>query len=218
MSDEDKWFQVLYDGAQMSEFTGSGSRDEDGAREEWETRSYSTGELRIQGRLDTDETNFLEESLQTVLSKKSGQRALRDFLKSEFCEENLDFWLACQDFQTFDHPEERAQMAVKIYDEFIKDDSPKQVNLDFYTKDEIRENLQQPRSSCFVVAQRRIYSLMENDSFPRFTQTEQYKVFIDATFKQRGFRKHRMAVRIKLPKEDFGGNMLQSSLLLLQKD
>ncbi|XP_017275717.1 regulator of G-protein signaling 2 isoform X1 [Kryptolebias marmoratus] len=168
--------------------------------------------------LDTDETSLLEESLETVLSKKRGQRAFRDFLKSEFCEENLDFWLACQEFQTFDHPEEQTQIAASIYEEFVSEDSPKQVNLDFYTRDGIRESLQQPSSSCFVVAQRKIYSLMENGSFPRFTQTEQYKVFISATFKQIGLRKHRMAVRIKTPGEDFRDNRLQSGLLFLHKD
>ncbi|XP_037828925.1 regulator of G-protein signaling 2 isoform X2 [Kryptolebias marmoratus] len=76
--------------------------------------------------LDTDETSLLEESLETVLSKKRGQRAFRDFLKSEFCEENLDFWLACQEFQTFDHPEEQTQIAASIYEEFVSEDSPKQ--------------------------------------------------------------------------------------------
>ncbi len=60
---------------------------------------------------------------------KGGQTAFRDFLKSEFCEENLDFWLSCQEFQTFDSPEELIRGAATIYEEFISADSPKQVKI-----------------------------------------------------------------------------------------
>lgn len=63
---------------------------------------------------------------------KGGQKAFREFLKSEFCEENLDFLLACQNFQTLQRPEERKKKAAKIYEEFIRDDSPKQVRLNDY--------------------------------------------------------------------------------------
>lgn len=72
-----------------------------------------------------------------------------------------------------------------------------QVNLDFYTKEIISQSLQQPSPSCFVVAQRKIYSLMENGSFPRFIQSEQYKVLFDAASMPRGLRKHRKALKIK---------------------
>ncbi|XP_072220130.1 regulator of G-protein signaling 21-like [Leuresthes tenuis] len=167
---------------------------------------------------ETDETSLQGESLETLLSKKCGQIAFLGFLKSEFCEENLDFWLACQEFQTFDCPEERTKRAARIYETFIKDDSPKQVNLDFYTRENIRQSLQQPTPSCFVVAQKKIYSLMEHGSFPRFIQSELYKVLIDAASEQRGLRKRSMALRIKTAGNDFRVNSLQSGLLLLQKD
>lgn len=61
------------------------------------------------------------------LSVKGGQTVFRDFLKSEFCEENLDFWLSCQEFKGFDDPEELTRRATKIYEEFIRADAPKQV-------------------------------------------------------------------------------------------
>lgn len=61
------------------------------------------------------------------LSDKGGQIVFREFLKSEFCEENLDFWLACQDFKRFEEPEELRRRATNIYEEFIRADAPKQV-------------------------------------------------------------------------------------------
>ncbi|XP_054609126.1 regulator of G-protein signaling 2-like isoform X2 [Dunckerocampus dactyliophorus] len=133
----------------------------------------------------TSETRSVADSLEVLLSQQDGQAAFRAFLKSEFCEENLDFWLACQEFKTLDKPDELKRRAVRIYDEFINNESPSQVNLDFYTKDIIRENLQHPASSCFAVAQKKIYSLMENGSFPRFIHSESYKNLFKSTSKQR---------------------------------
>uniref|UniRef100_A0A3Q3XA56 RGS domain-containing protein n=1 Tax=Mola mola TaxID=94237 RepID=A0A3Q3XA56_MOLML len=134
-------------------------------------------------------------SLVMFLRLKGGQMVFRDFLKSEFCEENLDFWLTCQDFQSFDNREELTQRATRIYEEFIRADAPKQVNLDFKTRELISESLQHPSPSCFVVAQRRIYGLMENGSFPRFIQSEQYKGLCHAS--SSGLGKHRKPFQMK---------------------
>lgn len=72
-----------------------------------------------------------------------------------------------------------------------------QVNLDFYTREVISRSLEQPGPTCFVVAQRKIYSLMENDSFPRFIQSEQYKILLDSASELRGIGKHRKALKMK---------------------
>lgn len=53
-----------------------------------------------------------------------------------------------------------------------------QINLNFDTSESISQNLQQPTPLCFVAAQRKIYSLMKNGPFPRFIQSEQYKVLV----------------------------------------
>lgn len=70
-----------------------------------------------------------------------------------------------------------------------------QVNLDFNTREVISQSLQRPSPSCFVVAQRKIYSLMENGSFPRFIQSEQYQVLFHAG--SSGLGKHRKAFKMK---------------------
>lgn len=51
----------------------------------------------------------------------------RNFLKSEFCEENLDFWLACQELKNVDNPEKLRRRARGIYEEYIRVDATKQV-------------------------------------------------------------------------------------------
>ncbi|CAB1325836.1 unnamed protein product, partial [Coregonus sp. 'balchen'] len=110
-----------------------------------------------------------------------GQAAFQVFLKSEFCEENLEFWLACEEFKSITSPEKLAYRATSIYEEFIQNDSPMehfilyQVNIDFYTRDTIAQNLHQPMPSCFDGAKRKAYSLMEYDAYPRFIQSDYYK-------------------------------------------
>uniref|UniRef100_A0A3B5LGF7 RGS domain-containing protein n=1 Tax=Xiphophorus couchianus TaxID=32473 RepID=A0A3B5LGF7_9TELE len=146
---------------------------------------------------ETYEANPLGESLKTVLSQKSNfLLAFRDFLKLEFCEENLEFWLACREYRSFDSLEERTQIAASIYEEFIREGSPKQVNLDSYTRETIRQSLEEPGSSCFAVAERKIFTLMENCSFPRFTETEPYKLFINSLSKQREGWSHQDLLRL----------------------
>ncbi|XP_036939081.1 regulator of G-protein signaling 21-like isoform X2 [Acanthopagrus latus] len=206
--------------------TSLGLQDTKTIHNAWKSRMHkfiqSPLPWRKINRHETDEASLLGESLEALLSRKRGQSAFRDFLKSEFCEENLDFWLACEDFKSYDSQEELTRKAASIYEEFIEADSPKQVNIDFYTREIISQCLQQPSPSCFVVAQRKIYSLMENGSFPRFIQSEQYKVLFDATSKPRGPGKHRKALKIKstgdLMQHDSKPIILQSELYLLHKD
>lgn len=49
------------------------------------------------------------------------------FLKSEFSEENIEFWTACEDFRTHTSQEDLAFKANRIYEEFIKNEAPKEV-------------------------------------------------------------------------------------------
>jgi hypothetical protein len=59
-----------------------------------------------------------------------GQALFRAFLRTEFSEENLEFWLACDDFRACKEPK-RSGKAKKIYMDFIAIGAPKQVKLNF---------------------------------------------------------------------------------------
>ena len=56
-----------------------------------------------------------------------GLAAFRAFLKSEFCEENIEFWLACEDFKKTKSPQKLSSKAKKIYTDFIEKEAPKEV-------------------------------------------------------------------------------------------
>ncbi|XP_034402287.1 regulator of G-protein signaling 3a isoform X1 [Cyclopterus lumpus] len=114
------------------------------------------------------------DSLDKLLTHKYGLAAFRAFLRTEFSEENLEFWLACEEYKKIKSQSKMASKAKKIFAEYIAIQSCKEVNLDSYTRDHTKDNLQNVTRSCFDLAQRRIYGLMEKDSYPRFLRSELY--------------------------------------------
>ncbi|KAG8003367.1 Regulator of G-protein signaling 2 [Nibea albiflora] len=112
-------------------------------------------------RPSADDVNQWAQSLDTLLGHKYGKAAFCIFLKSEFCEENIEFWTACEDFKNH---KSRKEM----------------INLDFHTKNAIIESLHEPTATSFLAAQRKVYSLMENNSYPRFIHSDLYKELCDA--------------------------------------
>uniref|UniRef100_A0A3B4Y430 Regulator of G-protein signaling 1 n=1 Tax=Seriola lalandi dorsalis TaxID=1841481 RepID=A0A3B4Y430_SERLL len=113
----------------------------------------------------------------------AGQLVFEDFLRTEYSEENLLFWLACEDYKMTSETE-RAAAAQRIYTEFVQVDALRQINIDCVTRGEISENISQPGPNCFDRAQRLIYSLMENDCYPRFLKSEIYQALLEQAEQQ----------------------------------
>uniref|UniRef100_A0A8C8S0T6 Regulator of G-protein signaling 1 n=1 Tax=Pelusios castaneus TaxID=367368 RepID=A0A8C8S0T6_9SAUR len=113
------------------------------------------------------------QSLEKLLANQSGQGAFREFLKSEFSEENIEFWLACEDYKKTksDHLQGKAE---KIYEEFVQIDATKQINIDHHTREMTAKKAQDPTSTSFDEAQKTVYVLMERDSYPRFLKSKAY--------------------------------------------
>ncbi|MED6232073.1 hypothetical protein ATANTOWER_020358 [Ataeniobius toweri] len=126
-------------------------------------------------RPSVDDVNQWEQSLDKLLAHKYGKAAFRIFLKSEFCEENIEFWTTCENYKTLTSQKDLVSKANTIYEEFIKSEAPKEINLDFNTKNAIEQSLNAPTATTFQAAQKKIYSLMENNSYPRFINSDLYK-------------------------------------------
>ncbi|XP_059334235.1 regulator of G-protein signaling 21 isoform X1 [Ammospiza nelsoni] len=147
----------------------------------WETSAHPLESVSFSHfvlRSNAGETMAWSESVDTVLSNKEGLAAFRTFLKSEFSEENVEFWLACEDFKKTKSSSKIALKAQKIYSDFIQADAPKEINIDFHTKNDISQNISEPTLCCFDAAQSSIYCLMAKDSFPRFLRSEVYKELV----------------------------------------
>ncbi|XP_042193245.1 regulator of G-protein signaling 3a isoform X6 [Callorhinchus milii] len=114
------------------------------------------------------------ESLDKLLTHKYGLAAFRAFLRTEFSDENLEFWLACEEYKKVKSQSKMISKAKKIFAEYIAIQSCKEVNLDSHTREHTKDNLQKVSRSCFDLAQKRIFGLMEKDSYPRFLRSELY--------------------------------------------
>ncbi|XP_075013172.1 LOW QUALITY PROTEIN: regulator of G-protein signaling 16-like [Calonectris borealis] len=115
------------------------------------------------------------ESFDQLLKSKSGVTAFHTFLKTEFSEENLDFWLACEDFKKTRSKTKLATKANRIFEEFVQSEAPREVNIDHETREITRKNLSGATSACFNEAQAKTRTLMEKDSYPRFLKSASYQ-------------------------------------------
>ncbi|KFO21822.1 Regulator of G-protein signaling 8 [Fukomys damarensis] len=125
-------------------------------------------------RLSTEEATRWADSFDVLLSHKYGVAAFRAFLKTEFSEENLEFWLACEEFKKTRSTAKLVSKAHRIFEEFVDVQAPREVNIDFQTREATRKNMQEPSLTCFDQAQGKVHSLMEKDSYPRFLRSKMY--------------------------------------------
>lgn len=141
------------------------------------------------------------------LSVAVAQKAFREFLRSEYSEENILFWLACEELKQETKPEAVEEKARLIYEDYISILSPKevcslslafangcvarpiekstggllQVSLDSRVREMINTNMTQPTPHTFDEAQLQIYTLMQRDSYPRFLNSRIYKDLLAMT-------------------------------------
>ncbi|KAK9979743.1 hypothetical protein ABG768_013157 [Culter alburnus] len=114
------------------------------------------------------------DSFEELLSHPDGVEVFTRFLRTQFSEENIEFWLACEDFKTTESATKLLSKAKQIHAIFIDKEAPKEINIDHSTKATIEKNILRPNKSCFDVAQDKIYSLMKRDCYPRFLTSDIY--------------------------------------------
>ncbi|XP_021503153.1 regulator of G-protein signaling 1 [Meriones unguiculatus] len=123
--------------------------------------------------LSAEEVIQWSQSLEKLLANQTGQNVFGNFLKSEFSDENIEFWLACEDYKkTESHLLHRK--AENIYKTFVHSDAVKQINIDFHTRESTAKKIKAPTPTSFDEAQKVIYALMEKDSYPRFLKSNIY--------------------------------------------
>ncbi|ESO10270.1 hypothetical protein HELRODRAFT_183795 [Helobdella robusta] len=82
--------------------------------------------------------------------RAAGRQIFTEFLRSEYSEENMLFWLACEELRQESNPVMIEEKARVIYDDYISILSPKE-------------------------AQLQIFTLMKRDSYPRFLASNLFK-------------------------------------------
>ncbi|KAF7705879.1 regulator of G-protein signaling 18 [Silurus meridionalis] len=113
-------------------------------------------------------------SFEDLLAHSDGVETFTQFLRSEFSEENIEFWLECEDYKNSTSPANLQSKARQMYAVFIDAEAPKEINIDHSTKLDIQKNIAQATQSCFDAAQSKIYALMKKDCYPRFLTSDIY--------------------------------------------
>ncbi|ELU04586.1 hypothetical protein CAPTEDRAFT_127971, partial [Capitella teleta] len=129
-------------------------------------------------RPSLDDIKLWGESFDKVMHTQGGRKVFREFLRSEYSEENMLFWLACEELKNEVNPELVEEKARLIYEDYISILSPKEVSLDSRVREVINKNMVEPTPSTFDEAQLQIYTLMHRDSYPRFLNSQIYKTLL----------------------------------------
>lgn len=117
-----------------------------------------------------DEIRSWGKSFDRLMRSPGGRKIFRDFLRCEYSEENILFWLACEELKKQTNPEAIEEKARFIYEDYISILSPKEVSLDSRVREIVNRNMVEPTPHTFDEAQLQIYTLMHRDSYPRCVQ------------------------------------------------
>ncbi|XP_012381528.2 regulator of G-protein signaling 10 isoform X2 [Dasypus novemcinctus] len=139
-------------------------------------------------------------SLENLLEDPEGVKRFREFLKKEFSEENVLFWLACEDFKKTQDKKQMQEKAKEIYMTFLSSKASSQVNVEGQSR--LNEKiLDEPHPLMFQKLQdqsqtgkqdvrfphakssdetlglqrillRQIFNLMKYDSYSRFLKSD----------------------------------------------
>ncbi|XP_053089081.1 regulator of G-protein signaling 21 isoform X2 [Pangasianodon hypophthalmus] len=122
-----------------------------------------------------EDVTVWSESIEKLLESPAGLHAFTEFLKSEYSEENIMFWQACEEYKKISCRTEMTCEANRIYSEFVQTEAPRQINIDCKTRATISKKIAEPDMATFDLAQALIYRLMTRDSYPRFLKSDIYQ-------------------------------------------
>ncbi|NXT64814.1 RGS13 protein, partial [Chaetops frenatus] len=126
-------------------------------------------------RVSLEEVLQWSQSFENLVTSKYGPMIYKTYLKTEHSDENMEFWLACEEYKKLTSQRKRISMARKLFTSYIQAQAPNEINIDSPARKAIIRNIQEPTQSCFDEAQRIIYRYMERDSYPRFLESQFYQ-------------------------------------------
>lgn len=117
--------------------------------------------------------------LKHILVHPTGLNMFNAFLKKELADENIQFWVAVNEFK-----KDASQEAAKaLYDKFISESGELQVNVPGKMRKEISKIVSGDAGDVnvdiFEGSQNEIYKLMVRDNFARFKKTPEFTDFFE---------------------------------------
>lgn len=147
-------------------------------RKSQETRMDALPSCEACSKPSGEEVRLWSQSFERLMRSPAGRNVFRVFLRTEYSEENMLFWLACEDLKQESSRSRVEEKALSIYDDYISILSPKEVSLDSRVREVINRKIEQPSAVSFDDAQLQIYTLMHRDSYPRFLSSSFYTALL----------------------------------------
>lgn len=157
-----------------------------------------------EGSIDfSDQQCSWTQSFEKLLQDPVGLSVFTDFLKKEFSQENILFWIECEKFKTLTDSDEvrtsfvlfffgidfvffeikireKANSIWSTYFHDPTDDDSCRINIDNRTRQECQQSLvTNPNRNTFDQAQTQIFQLMKYDSYPRFLKSDMFKEWLN---------------------------------------
>ncbi|VDP10939.1 unnamed protein product [Soboliphyme baturini] len=123
---------------------------------------------------NVEELIQISASFEQMLKNRTLRCLFSQFLEREYSEENLIFWLACEEVNQIKDSAVVAKKINEIYESFITKNAPLELNLSSDVRLQIIASIGNPDPSIFRTAQDQIFLLMKNDSYPRFLKSDLY--------------------------------------------
>ncbi|XP_063156033.1 regulator of G-protein signaling 20 [Candoia aspera] len=127
-----------------------------------------------------EEVSTWSQSFDKLMRTPAGRNAFREFLRTEFSEENMLFWLACEELKKESNKNIIEEKVRRIYEDYVSILSPREVSLDSRVRGIINRNMLEPSKHTFDDAQLQVYMLMLRDSYPRFMNSAIYKDLVES--------------------------------------
>ncbi|XP_062973347.1 regulator of G-protein signaling 13 [Elgaria multicarinata webbii] len=144
----------------------------------WLCNLFRNGTNGITSKVSLEEVLQWSQSFEKLMSTKHGPLIYKSYLKTEYSDENIEFWLACEKYKKIASHRKRIAMAQKLFKEYIQPQAPREINIDSPAREDIIANVQEPTQSCFDEVQKIVYMHMERDSYPRFLGSDIYQSLI----------------------------------------
>ncbi|XP_048363722.1 regulator of G-protein signaling 20 isoform X2 [Sphaerodactylus townsendi] len=145
-----------------------------------ELRTHSIPSCEESSTPTLEDVNAWGQSFDKLMRTPAGRNAFREFLRTEFSEENMLFWMACEELKRESNKKRIEEKARLIYEDYISILSPREVSLDSRVREVINRNMLEPSQHTFDDAQLQIYTLMHRDSYPRFMNSAVYKDLVQS--------------------------------------
>eukprot|EP00126_Sphaerothecum_destruens_P003592 Sdes_comp17352_c0_seq1m6561 len=107
--------------------------------------------------------------MESILKNPRQCEFFLEFLKNEYAEENLEFWLACEQYKSAS-PDSQPNIAKEIFEKYIKVGSVSQINVDDVFRGNLQNQILAGRYDLqlFTPIQNQVFELIFDDNFRRY--------------------------------------------------